>query len=240
MADPHHATKVRADSVIFKSIMRRGACELIRLGRIDCPINGELIASAKRELMRRGVEHASCGVHWGYLLGIEREITQAAFISAWQLCDELDMRIASVIGGCEQVSFRFSFCKVYSGPVLKEDEGVHYEGLHIDTHPGLDDTTDLLRVLINVDEQDRRFRFVDATRGELARLGLYNDRANFRADHVADFLPVREVCIPRRDESSVAFLVFWASVVPHVGVAEAPGYFLYSYEALAPSPGLSE
>jgi hypothetical protein len=118
---------------------------------------------------------------------------------------------------------------------VNEAQGVHYEGLHIDTHPDLGAETDLLRVLVNLGESPRRFRFGDATRIELARSGLYEDRASFRADHVEAHVPMRELCIPGREGSRISFLVFYASVLPHVGVTEAPGYFLFSFEAVVPS-----
>jgi hypothetical protein len=47
---------------------------------------------------------------------------------------------------------------------------------------------------------------------------------------------MREVSIPGRRGRQVSFLVFWASAIPHVGVTEPDGYFLYSFEAVVASP----
>jgi hypothetical protein len=213
----------------------RDETALLSLCQAECRVDDGLVGSAKGEVAGRRVEHAALGVAWGYLLGMEREATETSFPAAWRLCDSIYRDVVRVIGDIEGADFHFSFCKAYSGPVIKEAEGVHYEGLHIDTHPDLDEATDLLRVLVNLGEHERRFRFGDATRLELARSGLYHDRASFRADHVEGHVPMRDVCIPGRAGSRVSFLVFLASVLPHVGITEAPGYFLFSFEAVVPS-----
>ena len=215
-------------------VMVRGEYTLIGLGHARCGLSDRLVDSAAREVTGRRLEHADLGVRWGYLLGLERDATVDSFPATWQLSDALYQDVVRPIADRELADFRFSFCKAYSGPVLRETEGVHYEGLHIDTHPGLTESTDLLRVLINVGERERRFRFGDATRIELERDGLY-DRSSFRADHVEPRVPIREIRIPGRNGDRVSFLVFWASVVPHVGITESPGYFLLSFEAVVSS-----
>ena len=222
--------------MIGEPILTRGKTTLMTLYRVECRIADALITSAKKEVVARRSEHAGLGVEWGYLLGLERAATAASFPLAWELCDVLFRDITAAIAHRESADFRFSFCKAYSGPVRRETEGVHYEGLHIDTHPDLSENGDLLRVLINVGTTERRFRFGEATRVELAQAGLYRDRAMFRADHVEAHVPMREVCIPAKQDSHIACLVFWASVVPHVGITKAPGYFLYSFEAVVASP----
>lgn len=209
---------------------------LLGLGSRQCRVDDQLVAAAKAEITSRRQEFADHGVTWGYLLGVERPDTERAFPSAWRLWDVLRDDIAQLIGQSHGARFQFSFCKGYSGPVVSEAQGVHYEGLHIDTHPDLTDQADLLRILINVDSQQRRFRFGDATRVELDAAGLYRDRGSFRADHVERHVPIRDVAIPGRRGSWVSFLLFWASAIPHVGITESPGYFLYSFEAVRPSP----
>jgi hypothetical protein len=220
----------------FESVMARAGVPLLQLGRAECDLGDTLVTEARAEVTGRRREHAQRGVTWGYLLGLERPETERHFPAAWTICDRLERGIASAIGEGIGAAFSFSFCKAYSGPVITEAGGVHYEGLHVDTHPGLTDTTDLLRVLINVGDSDRCFRFGDATRVELARAGLYGNRGSFEADHAARHVTLREVRIPARRGSLVSFLVFWASAIPHVGITEAPGYFLYSFEAIAASP----
>lgn len=212
-------------SMIVDPIVVRGETALLALCHAQCRVDDELVVSAKREVTGRRVEHAARGVEWGYLLGLEREETETSYPTAWQLCDAVYRDAVTAIGDVEGADFRFSFCKGYSGPVLNEAEGVHYEGLHIDTHPDLGADTDLLRVLVNLGESSRRFRFGDATRIELARSGLYGDRASFRAEHVEAHVPMREVCIPGREGSQISFLVFYASVLPHVGITERRAIF---------------
>jgi hypothetical protein len=217
-------------------VMSRGDTVLLGVGGADCRVDDSLVASAKGEITNRRRELIDHGVTWGFLLGVERDTTRDAFPAAWTLCDRLQNDIAQAIDADRRIDFRFSFCKGYSGPAISEAEGVHYEGLHIDTHPDLADGTDLLRILINVDSCERRFRFGDVTRRELAAMNLYEGRDSFRADHVQQHVMLDEVAIPGRRGTLVSFLLFWASVIPHVGITEPPGYFLYSFEALVPSP----
>jgi hypothetical protein len=222
--------------MIAKPLLLRGQSPLVTLCQDECPIDASLVTSANREVLRRRREFASHGVEWGYLLGCERVATENSFPAAWQLWDALHANIAQQFDRLFSVHFRHSFCKAYSGPVISEAEGVHYEGLHIDTHPDLSESTDLLRILINATTTDRRFRFADASRVELAQAGLYTDRSSYQASHVEAHAPVREVLIPGREGRQFSFLIFWASMVPHVGITESPGYFLYSFEAVVPTP----
>src|SRR5262245_57723732 len=170
--------------MIDTPIMLRGETPLVTLYRVDCSIDGNLIATANEELLRRRREFAPLGVEWGYLLGCERATTEGDFPLAWQMWDALYRSIAERFADAFRTHFRHSFCKAYRGPVVSAAEGVHYEGLHIDTHPELTDSTDLLRILINVAPTARCFRFGDATRVELARAGLYTDRFSFQASDV--------------------------------------------------------
>ncbi len=217
-------------------IVSRCGSPLLSLCSAECDIDDALVESAKHEVTARRLEFKPLGVSWGYLLGIEREQTKTGFPAAWKLWDVLRRDIATPIERQADTNFRASFCKAYAGPVVKEAEGVHFEGLHIDTHPELRDGADLLRILINVGDTDRRFRFGDATRVELHRAGLYPDRTDFRAADVESRVKMHEVRIPRRQGRVVSFLVFWASVLPHVGLTESPGYFLYSFESVTKSP----
>lgn len=209
---------------------------LLGCGAIDCGFDDHLVSAARAEILSRRSELASRCVTWGYLLGVERESTRDRYPSAWRLCDVLQRDLASIIGAESSARFEFSFCKAYCGPVIREAAGVHFEGLHLDTHPTLTQVTDLRRILINVDSSPRRFRFGDITRVELASAGLHTDRASFRADHVEERVRLRDVLIPGRRGRRVSFLVFWASLIPHVGITEADGYFLYSFEAVVASP----
>jgi len=217
-------------------VMVRGGTPLVTLCRVACAASEELFAAAQREVLERRGEFANRGVSWGYLLGCERAATAQDFPAAWRLWDELGRAVAANVGRASDAEFQPSFCEAYRGPVIREAEGVHFEGLHIDTHPKLDATTDLLRVLINVGDAQRRFRFGDATRVELAEAGLYVDRSSFGADHVERHVTMRDIYIPGRKHGEIYILVFWASIVPHVGVTEESGYFLYSFEAVAPKP----
>jgi hypothetical protein len=227
-------------SSTIRPVVVRGSSVLLGCGAVDCEIQDSLALAAKEEITSRRSEFAKQGVAWGYLLGVERESTPDRYPSAWLLCEALEVGVARTVGQPYGALFDFSFCKAYSGPVITEAAGVHYEGLHIDTHPALTETTDLLRILINVDTSPRRFKFGDITRMELASSGLYTDRTSFHAAHVEEHVRLRDVLIPGRKGGRVSFLVFWASVIPHVGVTEPNGYFLYSFEAVVASPETPE
>jgi hypothetical protein len=210
----------------FEPLAVRSGAALVTLGAYDDPIAVDLVPRASAEVLSRRDELCARGVRWGYLLGVERAETAARFAAAWQLWDRLGRAIAADVGAAHAVELQPSFCKAYHGPVVHDAEGVHYEGLH----------RELLRILINVGASARRFRFGDVTRDELSRAGLHVPRDEFRAAEVERHVPMREVLIPGCSGTRISFLVFWASVVPHVGVTEAPGYFLYSFEGLALPP----
>jgi hypothetical protein len=222
----------------FTPLMVRNGFPLLGCGRTTCRLDEVLVSAAKTEVLGRRAELESLGVNWGYVLGVERTATHDLYRSAWRLADVLRDDVVTAAGIIHQAEFAFSFCKAYSGPVIREAAGVHYEGLHIDTHPALTDPTDLLRILINVDAVPRRFRYADVTRVELAASGLYSDRTRFHVDHITQEVPLRDVSLPARHGNEVSFLLFWASIIPHVGITEPPGYFLYSFEAVVGSPGV--
>jgi hypothetical protein len=228
----------RMSSLKITPVMTRGDSVLVGSGMMNSGLGDALVCAAKAEVLCRRDDLKKHGVKWGYLLGVERAATQEQYPSAWRLCAVLENEIVTALGASRHVNFAFSFCKAYSGPVIKEAAGVHHEGLHIDTHPALTETTDLLRVLINVDASARCFRFGDVTRLELASSGLYSDRTRFEAEHLEGHVQLRECVLRGRRGGEVSFLLFWASVVPHVGINEALGYFLYSFEAVVTSPAL--
>lgn len=222
--------------MLDEPLVARCGAPLLGLGRVELPLDEHLVCAALDEVIARRTEHVADGVRWGYLLGVERAAIAARFAAAWRLSDVILASIAAPLGRARRVTFGFSFCKAYRGAVLPDGSGVHGEGLHIDTHPELAERTDLLRVLVNLGTSPRRFRFGDATRLELAARGLHDDRSSFAAAHVAPHVDLHDVDIPARDGRTVSFLLFWASIVPHVGVTESPGYFLYSFEGVGFSP----
>jgi hypothetical protein len=131
--------------------------------------------------------------------------------------------------------YALSFLKAAEGSPPEEAEGVHYEGFHLDTHPEVDgDGAELARLLINLADVPRRFRYAAIDRFELARRGHEVPRSDYQVVELPPRVETRVVEIPPRRDERIHALRFWASVVPHVGVDDEHGYFLASYETVAP------
>jgi hypothetical protein len=130
--------------------------------------------------------------------------------------------------------FALSFLKTAAGPPPDAAEGVHYAGFHLDTHPEVDgDGRELARLLFNLAQTARRFRYAQIDRFELANRGHEVPRSDYQLVELPPGVEVIEIEIPPREADRVHALRFWASVVPHVGVEDERGHFLASYEAVA-------
>ena len=131
--------------------------------------------------------------------------------------------------------YGLSFLKAAEGPPPEAAEGVHYEGFHLDTHPEVDGGgRELARLLINLADVPRRFRYAAIDRFELARQGREVPRSDYQVVELPPDVETQLIEIPPRRGGRVHALRFWASVLPHVGVDDEQGYFLASYEAVAP------
>jgi hypothetical protein len=131
------------------------------------------------------------------------------------------------------LNFDLSFFKIAIGRPPTADEGVFYEGPHLDSHPGLSDSVELLRLLVNLSECPRRFVYAATDRWQLQRAGVPVARREFEPLRLPRATELRSVSIPGRTDDSVHALKFFASAVPHVGLNDAPEHFLVSFEALA-------
>jgi hypothetical protein len=131
--------------------------------------------------------------------------------------------------------YTLSFLKAAAGPPPEAAEGVHYEGFHLDTHPQVDGGgPELARLLINLARVPRLLRYAAIDRFELARRGRPVPRSDYQVVELPPQVETRVVEIPPRESERVHALRFWASVIPHVGIDDERGYFLASYEAVAP------
>jgi hypothetical protein len=132
--------------------------------------------------------------------------------------------------------YALSFLKVALGQPPRSAEGVHYTGFHLDTHPEVDGTggRELSRLLFNLADVPRRFRYAGIDRFELARRGHEVPRSDYQVVELPAGVEVIEIEIPPREANRIHALHFWASVIPHVGADDEQGHFLASYEAVAP------
>jgi hypothetical protein len=132
--------------------------------------------------------------------------------------------------------YALSFLKTATGPPPESTEGVHYDGFHLDTHPEVDGKggRELARLLFNLLDVPRRFRYAEIDRFELARRGREVPRSDYQVVELPSGVRTRLIEIPPRMPGRVHALRFWASVVPHVGADDEQGHFLASYEAVAP------
>lgn len=211
-----------------------GGHELIRADTQSVDLDRALVADAREQLMARD-RQSTPGFRWGYLLGVE-DADAAAGPAVAALKAALYEQVVAPVAHCRAVRFDFSFFKAATGQPPVAEEGVHYSGLHLDTHPDIaaDEGVELLRVLVNLGSSPRCIRFLPIDRFELAGRGVRVRRADYQVVAEPPDLPSETVEIPAFDRGSISYLTFWASVVPHVGVDTPAGYFLGSFEALAP------
>ena len=96
------------------------------------------------------------------------------------------------------------------------------------------DGRELARLLLNLAEVPRRFRYAHVDRFRLAELGCDVPRSDYQVVDLPSEVERSTIEIPPRRGERVHALRFWASVIPHVGVDDEHGHFLASYEAVAP------
>jgi hypothetical protein len=216
-------------------LLVRGDRELIRLDRQTVRVEHGLAETAWHELLSEGEDDPSGDFRTGYLLGVESPRRGQRHPAASQLKAELYDQVVAPIAQRHRANFEFSFFKAAEGQPPSAAEGVHYGGYHVDTHAGDHSGLELLRVLLNVHSHLRRFRFAAVDRFELARRGAGIGRGVYQVPQLPGFVEDRELAIPAFDGQTISYITFWASVVPHVGVETAAGYFLASYEAAVPA-----
>jgi hypothetical protein len=200
-------------------------------------LDERLVSAAREELLERSPSEPG-GFRWGYLLGVEGDVADrlpAASVLAARLHEEA----VAPEGRASGRDYSLSFLKVADGRPPEASEGVHYDGFHLDTHPGVDGSgPELARLLFNLADTPRRFRYAAIDRFELARRGHEVPRSDYQVVDLPAGVETSVTEIPPRRADRVHALRFWASVVPHVGVDDERGHFLASYEAVAPvSPG---
>jgi hypothetical protein len=201
----------------------------VKVVRFPLRMPAELAASARAELLDRGREPAGAAFRFGYLLGVELDALPG--LPALARLDGL-LREHVV-----EPSYGLSFFKTTVGRAPAVEEGVHFDGFHLDTHPDIrsdSEGVELTRLLINLAPTPRVFRYAAIDRFELAQLGVRVPRADYQVVELPPDVEVRTIEIPPLEPNRVSALAFRASVVPHVGSDGPDGHFLASYEAVTP------
>lgn len=216
---------------------------LLALERHELELDEGLMAGARRELLDAepvGAEPAGGAAgaaepafRSGFLLGVQADRrTHPACI---ELADVLRAELLAELERARGLDFALSFYKLALGAPPNADDGPFYEGCHLDTHPELTDSSELLRLLVNLSVHPRRFLYAATDRWRLADDGVGYGRRDFERLVLPVDTPTRVVALPGRTATSVHALRFLASAVPHVGLNDPPEHFLVSFEAVAPA-----
>ena len=112
-------------------------------------------------------------------------------------------------------------------------EFVDHEGFHLDSHPALSESRELVRVLVNLSTHPREFAYCETHWWELVGYGISVGRTEFVPRVVPASISRKTVLLPRRTATTVFALRFWASIVPHVGLNSEDRSFLASFESIA-------
>ena len=211
-----------------------GECVKPEVERIDIALDPTLVRCARDELLDRISPARESGFRWGYLLGVESEV-RSTLITATELDAKLRSEGLRPIETETGRSYELSFLKVANGKPPAAEEGVHFGGFHLDTHPKIkgESGIELARVLINLAPEPRQLKFALTDRFELARLGVRVHRGDYQVVALPVEIETAIVEIPGLQHDVAFGLRFWASVIPHVGVEGKAGHFLASYEAVA-------
>lgn len=202
---------------------------LLARERHEIDLDEGLLARARRELLDGGATGSA--FRSGFLLGVQAE--RGTHPACIELADVLQAELLEELERAHRIEFALSFYKLALGAPPDADEGPFYEGCHLDTHPDLTDSSELLRLLVNLSIHPRRFLYAATDRWRLADGGVGYGRRDFEPLHLPAGTRTNVVEIPGRTAISVHALRFLASAVPHVGLNDPPEHFLVSFEAVA-------
>ncbi|HEX6753970.1 MAG TPA: hypothetical protein VF093_10350 [Solirubrobacterales bacterium] len=209
-------------------VVHRTRSPLVALERHRLELDPGVLSTARHELLAG--EEAGTDFRLGFLLGVEAEAGRHP--ACLRLSRKLQEQTLCPLEEADGISFGLSFLKLAIGDPPAEREGPLYEGPHLDSHPGLTESVELLRLLLNLSVHPRRFLFATNDRWGLEAAGVPYGRREFAPLALPAGSETRVVGIPGRTETSVYGLKFLASVVPHVGLNDPPEHFLASFESL--------
>lgn len=137
-------------------------------------------------------------------------------------------RVRHELIGAAGDGFRSGYLLAVGRPPSTED-GPFAEVPHLDSHPELTESTELLRLLVNLSRHPRRFLYALTDRRRLA-----HPRRTFQPLRLPPGVETRVGVLPGRTDTTLHALRFLASAVPHVGLNDPPEHFLLSFEAITP------
>jgi hypothetical protein len=219
------AASTQSAHVVFETSL-----PLIGLERHAAAVDLGRLDTARVELLRAARSDAG-SFRSGFLLGVQANPdTHPACL---ELARRLHKQMLSELEREQDLEFVLSFYKLAEGtPPPTDNEGPFYEGPHLDTHPELTETTELLRLLVNLSEYPRRFLYAASDRWQLQQQGLRHRRDDFEKLELPPGTETRVVVLPGRTGAAIHALKFLASAIPHVGLNDPPEHFLLSFEAL--------
>jgi hypothetical protein len=218
-------------SVSLRTVYERKGTPLLVALDYALRVPSELPERCERELFaRREATHAT-GFSSTFLLGVEER--EKRFPESTALIRFLDEHLIALNEDIGSHPFEFSFLKIARGKPPVTDEGVYYSGFHLDSHPALSESRELLRVLVNLSTQPREFAYCETHWQELVGYGIPMGRNEFVPLVVPSTISRKTVLLPGLTPMSVSALRFWASVLPHVGINSENGSFLASFECIA-------
>lgn len=209
---------------------RRGTPLLVQL-EYALRIPSELPERCERELFARREATQVTGFSSTFLLGVEER--EERFPESTALVRFLHEQLIALNENIYGHPFEFSFLKIAHGKPPAMDEGVYYPGFHLDSHPALSESRELLRVLVNVSTQPREFAYCETDWRDLVGYGIPVGRTGSVPLVVPSTISRKTVLLPGLTATSVSALRFWASVLPHVGINSEDGSFLASFESIA-------
>jgi hypothetical protein len=209
-------------------VLALGGHEAIRLDTQRVSLEPGDVAAARSALLDG--RPAAHGFRWGFALGVDADRPAAVSRVVRAVHEEL----VAAVGHCRGATFSFSFAKATEGRPPQASEGALYDGFHLDTHPEItgDDGPELLRVLVNLSPRPRVFTYARIDRFGLRERGAEVARDDYQVVRLPPDVRSEVVLIPPYTGTSLSYLTFWASLIPHVGVETPAGSFLASYEAL--------
>lgn len=192
------------------------------------------LSEARAELERRVEGLADESHTWGYFPELSPKPDE--YPACIRLASELKKTILPNIK--ETADWRLSFIRLATDEPVSE-----YGGMHIDVDWGIKPERDanfpkgkeIARLLINLGDKPRVLEYVELGEEEMKHI----PRDKYQILKFGKDVEKKKVAIPPISSSSVWYLVFLSSLLPHAGVTNRDGHFLAAFGAYVGSNFLS-